>query len=89
MSATQVLRGDFPEKEEVICSYLMQIVYVSFLEIDSSIACLVKLRKLKLHEAAPIKQLLTCSQRWKDFILDFRSFPCVWGQLKAHFAADQ
>ena len=67
----------------------MQILYITFLEIDSSIASLIKFRKLKLHEADPIRQLLTCSQQWKDFILDFKNFPSIWQQLKMHFSVGQ
>lgn len=67
----------------------MQILYITFLEIDGSIASLIRSRKLKLHEADPIRQLLNCSQQWKDFILDFKNFPSIWQQLKIHFGVEQ
>jgi hypothetical protein len=63
----------------------MQILYVTFLEIDESIAFLMKGRKIKLHEADPIRQLLLCSQQWKDLILDMKNFPNIWSQLLIHF----
>jgi hypothetical protein len=67
----------------------MQILYITFLEIDESIAFLIKSRKLKLHEADSIRQLLLCSQQWKDLILDFKNFPCIWEQLIIHFVEDR
>lgn len=63
----------------------MQILYITFLEVDESIAFLIKGRKLKLHETDPIRQLLAYSQQWKELVGDFESFANIWMQLQGHF----
>jgi hypothetical protein len=88
LAVARDIREDFPEKEEVIGSYLMQILYITFLEVDESIAFLIKGRKLKLHETDPVRQLLLCSQQWKELVLGFQSFVNIWQQLEGRFCSD-
>jgi hypothetical protein len=73
----------------VIDSYLMQILYITFLEVDESIAFLIRGRKLKLHETDPVRQLLLCSQQWRELVIDFKTFHNIWQQLLGHFAEGQ
>ncbi len=41
------LQMDFPEKHEIISSYLMQIIYITFSHIDESLSHLITCKKFK------------------------------------------
>lgn len=42
---------DYPEKYEIVCSYLMQVIYITFTAIDQSMAQLIAARKFKQQES--------------------------------------
>jgi hypothetical protein len=49
---------------------------------------MIRSRKMKLHEADPVRQLLLCSQQWKELVADFKNYHNVWGQLRLRFGSN-
>jgi uncharacterized DUF497 family protein len=58
LKASFELQLDHPEKYEIICSYLMQIIYITFGVIDESMTKLISCRRFKQQESDHIKQVL-------------------------------
>jgi len=47
----------------------MQIIYISFEEIDESIEALMMSRDFKKSDNESIRQILNCSHSWKELLL--------------------
>jgi hypothetical protein len=65
LRATIALKREYPEKEEVISSYLMQVFEVTFDAVDESMSHLLTYRKFKQTETDSIRQVLLYEQQWK------------------------
>ena len=85
LRATKEIKEEQPQKYEVMCSYLMQILYITFGFIDESLSFLITARKFKAQEADSIKQILLCQEQWKEIVYDLMMSHCIWEQFQTHF----
>lgn len=73
----------------MIASYLMQIIYITFSFIDSSIAQIIGSRKFKQQESDSIRQLLIYEQQWKELVQDLNRYTHLWQELARHFSQEE
>jgi hypothetical protein len=63
----------------------MQIIEVTLLAADESLAEMVSSRKVKPQESDTLRQMLAFGKQWRALLLGLTTYPHLWVQLTTRF----